>query len=353
MQADKNAIIEHLKRVVHPDKKQDIISLGMVDVDFLEGKVVLTLRFDKRSDPFTKAIGKACERVLKEDLGIREEIEIKIIMPEAPPPKDVSLSGVKNILLVASGKGGVGKSTVASNLAVSLAGSGKKVGLLDADIFGPSVPKMFATEKYAPEVVEKDGKHMIVPVEKYGVKLLSIGYFVKAEDATIWRGPMASGALKQLLFDAIWGELDYLIIDLPPGTSDIHLTVAQETKVDGAVIVSTPQAVALADVVKGINMFKNENISIPVLGVIENMSWFTPEELPDNKYYLFGKGGCKNYAEANDIELLGQVPIIQSVREDGDQGSPSVLGNKIISDIFKSMAAKIEHQLHLSKLKSI
>ena len=257
------------------------------------------------------------------------------------------LPGVKNVIAIASGKGGVGKSTVAANLAVALAKLGYRVGLLDADIFGPSIPKMFDVEDAHPVLEHHNGKDLIVPIEKYGVKLLSLGFFVDKNDAVVWRGGMASNALKQFIFDAYWGELDYFLTDLPPGTSDIHLTLVQTLAVTGAVIVSTPQQVALADARKGINMFRNEKINVPVLGLIENMAWFTPAELPENKYYIFGKDGVKRLAEEMQIPLLGQIPIVQSICESGDNGVPSALNeNSITGNAFIRLAEEVAHRLH-------
>ena len=244
---------------------------------------------------------------------------------------------------MASGKGGVGKSSVADNMAVALAGLGYKVGLLDADIFGPSMPKMFHTEDARPYAENKDGRDLIVPVEQYGIKLLSIGYFVDPEQAVLWRGAMASNALKQLIADADWGELDYFIIDMPPGTSDIHLTLVQTLGITGAVIVSTPQEVALADARKGIDMFRNEKVNVPVLGLVENMAWFTPAELPENKYYLFGKEGCKRLAEELKVPLLGQIPIVQSICEGGDNGEPVALNSDTMTTglAFRELAQSV------------
>ncbi len=239
--------------------------------------------------------------------------------------KDDPFSGIKNIIAVASGKGGVGKSTIAVNLAVAVAKTGASVGLVDADVYGPSLPKMFDLEGERPQIKREGEKEIIVPIEKHGVKVVSIGFFVRPEDALVWRGPMATSALKQILTQTEWGELDYLFIDMPPGTGDIHLTLVQETAVTGVVIVSTPQEVALADAVKGIAMFTGEKINVPVLGLVENMAWFTPAELPENKYYIFGNDGVKNLAEKMNIDLLGQIPLVQGIREDGDSGRPSAL----------------------------
>jgi ATP-binding protein involved in chromosome partitioning len=252
------------------------------------------------------------------------------------------LKDVKNVIAVASGKGGVGKSTVAVNLAVALERAGKKTGIIDADVYGPSIPKMLNVEAEKPGATKINDKDILLPVENYGLKILSIGFFVKPQDALVWRGPMATNALKQLLHETNWGELDYLVIDLPPGTSDIHLTMVQSVAVTGAIIVSTPQKVALADVVKGIGMFKSQRINVPVLGLVENMSWFTPEELPENKYYIFGKEGCKKYAEENNIPLLGQIPIVQGICEDGDTGTPSALNtDSIVGKAFRQLGENV------------
>ena len=260
--------------------------------------------------------------------------------------KSPVLPGVKNIIAIASGKGGVGKSTVAVNLAVALAKTGATVGLIDADIFGPSIPLMFGEEEAHPEIEVVEGREMIVPVEKYGVKILSIGFFGAKENALIWRGPVASNALKQLIVQGLWGELDYMLIDLPPGTSDIHLTTVQTIPVTGSVIVTTPQDVALADVIKGVSMFKSKSIDVPVLGIIENMSWFTPEELPDNKYYIFGKDGGKNMAQYMEIPFLGQIPIVMSIREGGDSGVPVAWNeNSVAGKSFIELAHNVIQQL--------
>jgi ATP-binding protein involved in chromosome partitioning len=255
------------------------------------------------------------------------------------------LPNVKNIIAVASGKGGVGKSTTAANLAVALAQSGAKVGIIDADISGPSIPTMFNCENEKPSISNENGKNMIIPIEQYGVKLISIGFLTPADSAVVWRGPMASSALKQFISDTQWGELDYLLIDLPPGTSDIHLTLVQTLPVTGAVIVTTPQKVALSDAQKGLAMFQQDQINVPILGIVENMAYFTPEELPNNKYFIFGEDGGKNLAEKNDVPLLGQIPIVQSIRESGDSGYPVVMKDEVTSKAYVSLAESLARQI--------
>ena len=334
-------ILDVLETVKHPEKKEDLVSLKMIEDLIIEGnKVSFTLVFPGANDPFVNSLKKACVVSLKNEFGENIQVDGNINHTFSVVRKEREiLPGVENIIAIASGKGGVGKSTVAVNLAVSLAKLGYKVGLIDADISGPSIPKMFNLEKSRPMVTKVDNKDMIIPVENYSVKLLSIGFFVDPGDALVWRGPMATNALKQLINQGDWGDLDYMLIDLPPGTSDIHLTMVQEMPVTGAIIVSTPQDVALADVIKGIAMFKGEKISVPVLGLVENMAWFTPEELPDNKYYIFGKGGCKQLADKYNLPLLQQIPIVQSIREDGDKGTPSALDqDSIIGQTFYQLA---------------
>jgi len=289
------------------------------------------------------AIVKACEKALRFYVhpDIEPHIHVKTLHPVAEPPKKKNLNA-KNIIAVASGKGGVGKSTVAVNLAVALARMGYQTGLLDADIYGPSMLKMLGVENLKPAVKGSEGHEIIVPVERYGVRMLSIGFFVRPGDALIWRGPMATSAIKQLINQGEWGELDYLLIDLPPGTGDVHLTIVQELPVTGAVIVSTPQEVALADAVKGISMFQNDKVKVPILGLVENMAWFTPEELPNNRYYIFGNGGCKALAEREGIRLLGQIPIVQGIREGGDNGQPIVTNeNSITGKAFMELAQNL------------
>ncbi len=344
---NENQVLEVLRRVIHPATSKDIITLHLVNgLEISEKKISFSLVFNTVNDPLKNSIKKACTALLKEAFG--EEVAIEIEVNTAKPaPKESRqyLKETRNIIAVSSGKGGVGKSTVAVNLAIAFAKTGAKVGLIDADIFGPSVPKMLKAEYTNPYVNKVNGKDLIIPVERYGIKALSMGFFVNPNEATIWRGPMASGAFQQLLGDAEWGELDYMFVDLPPGTSDIHLTLVQTVAVTGAVIVSTPQDVALADVVKGINMFKNPSVNVPVLGLIENMAWFTPAELPENKYYIFGKDGCSKIASEFDIPLLGQIPLIQSIREGSDSGEPVVLTQGAASEAFKTIADNLVIQI--------
>lgn len=320
-------ILDALKHVRYPGTGEDIVSAGMVDDNIrIEGnKISFSLLFEKPNDPFAKSLVKASEQAILtyagEEAEIKGNIDIKY-RTQIPQQPAKLLPEVKNIIAVSSGKGGVGKSTVASNLAVALAKLGYKVGLLDADIFGPSVPKMFGLEDARPYLEPVGDRELIRPEEKYGVKMLSIGFFVDPNSAVLWRGGMASNALKQLISDANWGDLDYFVVDLPPGTSDIHLTMVQTVAITGAIVVSTPQEVALADARKGISMFQGEKVNVPILGLVENMAWFTPAELPNNKYYLFGKEGCKKLAEELHVPLLGQIPIVQSICEGGDNGMP-------------------------------
>ena len=319
-------ITDALEKVIYPGTKKNIIESEMLaDTPSINGnKVSFTLIFPRETDPFLKSTIKAAEAQIHYSVGKEVEVTIETEFKSAPRPEvGKLLPQVKNIIAVSSGKGGVGKSTVSANLAIALAKLGYKVGLLDTDIFGPSMPKMFGVEDVRPYGVEKDGRQLIEPVEKYGVKLLSIGFFVNPDTATLWRGGMATSALKQLIADADWGELDYFILDTPPGTSDIHLTLMQTLAITGAVIVSTPQNVALADARKGIDMYRNDKVNIPILGLVENMAWFTPTELPENKYYIFGKDGCKNLAKELECPLLAQIPIVQSICENGDKGTPA------------------------------
>lgn len=338
-------ITDVLTTVTYPGTKKNIVESGMVADDIrIDGmKVRITLQFPRETDPFLKSTVKSVEAAIH--YKISKEVEVEILTEFASKPRpEVGklLPDVKNIVAVSSGKGGVGKSTVAVNLAIALSKLGYSVGLLDADIFGPSIPKMFHEEEARPYAVRVDGRDLIEPVGKYGIKVLSLGFFVNAETATLWRGAMASNALKQLIADANWGKLDYLILDTPPGTSDIHLTLLQTLAITGAVIVSTPQSVALADARKGIDMYLNEKVDVPILGLVENMAWFTPAELPNNRYYIFGKEGCKQLAQEMGIPLLAQIPLVQGIREGGDEGMPVALRTDTMSgQAFLSFAQAV------------
>ena len=343
-----NEITKILYEVQHPAKgDKNIVELGMVEkIDIDGNRVTVTLAFPKHRDPLAEyLIGSTKAALVRNIPGV--EAEVKTVVRDAgKKPVGLNLgteeiSGVKHIIGVASGKGGVGKSTVAVNLAVALARLGYKVGLADADVYGPSVPKMTGTEGQMPEAFRDGEKEVIMPLEKYGVKWMSIGYFAKPEQALIWRGPMACNALKQMILQVRWGELDFLLIDMPPGTGDIHISLVHDIPLTGAVIVSTPQAVALADVEKGVNMFRNESINKPILGLIENMAWFTPEELPENRYYIFGKDGGARMAEKYGIPLLGQIPLVQGIRESGDEGEPVALSSRPDGEAFVLLADKL------------
>ena len=335
-------IHDALATVRYPGNGKNLIEAEMVADNLrIDGmKVSFSLIFEKPTDPFMKSMIKAAETAIH--TYVSPDVEVTITRPE--PGK--MLPRVKNVIAVSSGKGGVGKSTVAANLAVALVKLGYKVGLLDADIFGPSVPKMFQVEDARPYAERIEGRDLIIPIEKYGLKLLSIGFFVNPDQATLWRGGMASNALKQLVGDADWGDLDYFILDTPPGTSDIHLTLLQTLAITGAVIVSTPQQVALADARKGVDMYRNDKVNVPILGLVENMAWFTPAELPENKYYIFGKDGCKQLAEELGVPLLGQIPLVQSICESGDAGAPVALDTDTVTGrAFLQLAAAVVRQV--------
>ena len=340
-----------LATVIYPGTKKNLIESGMVadNLRINGNKVSFSLIFPRDTDPFIKSTLKSAEATLKYKLGADVEVTINTEFKSAPRPEvGKLLPNVKNIIAVSSGKGGVGKSTVSANLAIALARLGYKVGLLDADIFGPSMPKMFGVENDRPYGVEKDGRQLIEPIEKYGVKLLSIGFFVDPGTATLWRGGMATAALKQLIADADWGDLDYFILDTPPGTSDIHLTLLQTLAITGAVIVSTPQKVALADARKGIDMYTNEKVNVPILGLVENMAWFTPRELPENKYYIFGKDGCKNLAKEMNVPLLAQIPLVQGICDSGDNGEPAALhADTATGQAFLNLAQAVVTRVNL------
>ena len=324
-------VIDALRHVRYPGTGKDLIESGMLEDDIrISGfEVSFSLIFPKDNDPFLKSVVKAAEVALQTyiDPNIAANIHPKFIKSSINRTSSIVQSSIhaKHVIAIHSGKGGVGKSTVTANLAVALAQKGYRVGLLDADIHGPSMPKMFHTEDCRPYSVEENGRTLIEPIEQYGVKMLSIGFFVNSDQAVIWRGGMASNAIKQLIEDAHWGELDYFLIDLPPGTSDIHLTLISALQLTGVIVVTTPQPVALVDARKGVEMFRNEKVNVPILGLIENMAWFTPAELPQNKYYIVGKDGGKNLAEELNIPLLGQIPLVQSIREGGDEGTPIAL----------------------------
>lgn len=341
-----NLILDALKNVRYPGNGKNIVELNMVEDDIrIDGnRVEFSLKFDKATDPFIKSVVKSAEAAIltyiSPEIDIKGNIRVITPQPAAPKPAAI-LPGVKNIIGVSSGKGGVGKSTVASNLAVSLARLGFKVGLLDADIFGPSMPKMFGVEDEQLYMHTVDGRDMIIPAERYGVKLLSIGFMVDRNKPVLWRGSMASNALNQLITQADWGELDYFVIDMPPGTSDIHLTLVQTLGLTGIVVVSTPQEVALADARKGIAMFLDPKVNVPVLGLVENMAWFTPLRHPDERYYLFGKEGASRLASELGVELLGQIPIVEDICQHSDSGEPIALADSVEGNAFIQLAGKV------------
>lgn len=349
-QTDINSI---LSGIIHPETNQNIVELQMVEsLNISDEKISFVIKTKKPRDPFAPSIKKRAEMAI-ESAYPQYKDKISIIIREPAPkekvqkPKNEQItnenSSIKQIIAVASGKGGVGKSTVTSNLAVMLAKAGYKVALIDADIYGPSQPKMFGCEDFAPTMEEVNGEEKIIPAERYGVKIMSIGFFIKPDDALVWRGPMATNALRQMIHQTYWGEeIDFMLVDLPPGTGDVHLTLITELKFNGAIIVSTPQKVALADVVRGIAMFKAPNVNIPVLGLVENMAWFTPAELPENRYFIFGENGGVNLAKEQGIELLAQIPIVQSICESGDGGEPESLHNKMIEDAYMGLIEKIK-----------
>ena len=344
----KENIFEALSKVIEPDLKKDIITLELVsDLAFDDTQISFKVAVQNAAMHSRNRMQEACEFALERKFGKSVKISCEIIGMKKSETNQTKMKGIKNIIAVASGKGGVGKSTITANLAIGLAQKGFKVGLVDADIYGPSQPLMFDVQHEKPLGKNINGKQHIVPIESYGVKLLSIGFFADVNQAVIWRGPMATKALAQMVFDADWGELDYLVLDLPPGTGDIHLSLVQSMPITGAVIVSTPQNIALADARKGINMFKLDTINVPVLGIVENMAWFTPEELPNNKYFIFGNEGAKNLAAQLDVPLLGQIPLVQSIRESGDAGRPAILQETSPTAIaFKEMTDNIIEQIN-------
>jgi len=344
-----------LTSVIHPETEENLVDGGFVEsISATESKITVGLRFRKSRDPFAVKIKNRVEELISE-LYPDSTVTVFIKQGENSAAKrkeqiedmqrNTTTATVAKVIAVASGKGGVGKSTVTSNLAVALANLGYKVGVLDADIYGPSQSKMFGVEDYLPDAVQVDGRDYIIPAEVGNIKIISIAMFIRPTDALLWRGTMANSALRQLIHQTQWGELDYLLIDLPPGTGDIHLSIISELTIDGAVIVSTPQQVAVADVVRGVEMFRNPNVNIPVLGVIENMSWFTPAELPNNRYYIFGNGGAARYAEAAGVELLAQIPIIQAIMEGSDNGTPAVQITAEVDKYYRQAAVKVVEKL--------
>lgn len=347
-------VLAALRNVEDPDLKKDLVTLNMIKDLKIENKTIgFTLELTTPACPMKDMLKNACTNAIKHFVAADAEININITSRVTKPLDTTQLKAIKNIILVSSGKGGVGKSTVSSNLAVTLAADGAKVGLIDADIYGPSVPIMFDLIGAKPSAREtEDGKTLILPIEKYGIKLLSLGFFADPDQPVPWRGPMASNAIKQLFNDADWGELDYLIVDLPPGTGDIHITISQSFPIAGAVIVTTPQQVALADTRKGLAMFRMQGINIPVLGVVENMSYFTPEELPNNKYYIFGKDGGKALASQYNVPFLGEIPLVQSITAAGDSGKPVSLEPGVLADAFKEIAGKIAQQISINNVQT-
>ena len=339
-----------LRQIIHPETEQNIVDSGFVDrADMGEdGSIAITLRFQKARDPFAQKVKRQVEELMAKTYP--ENKSMVILREAAPKPRRqenvTTTTEITRVIAVASGKGGVGKSTVTANLAVALRQRGYNVGILDADIYGPSQNKMFGCEGYIPDAErDEEGHDFIVPCQSLGIKIMSIGFFIKSTDALMWRGGMAVNALHQLIHQTRWGKLDYLLVDLPPGTGDIHLSIINELKISGAVIVSTPQQVAVADVVRGVEMFRHPQVNIPVLGVVENMAWFTPEELPNNRYYLFGKGGASRYAQQIGVDVLGEVPIIQSIMEGSDEGRPAGGYDPRVEQHYAVIAAKVVEKL--------
>ena len=345
MKLDRKEILKALETITIAGEGKNMVESGAVaNVLTFGEEVVVDLVLNSPAMHIKKRAEDDIKKTILELVSPEAKIKvnIKIEIPEKEEIKGKSIPGMRNIIAIASGKGGVGKSTVTANLAVTLAKMGFSVGILDADIYGPSMPIMFDVENEKPISVTIDGKSKMKPIESYEVKILSIGFFTAPSQAVIWRGPMASKALNQMIFDADWGELDFLLVDLPPGTGDIHLSIVQSLPITGVVVVSTPQAVALADAKKGVSMFTSESINVPVLGIIENMAYFTPEELPTNKYYIFGKEGAKNLADDLHVPFLGEVPIVQSIREAGDYGRPAAMQEgSIIASVFEEITKKV------------
>ncbi|MDB5130245.1 Mrp/NBP35 family ATP-binding protein [Mucilaginibacter sp.] len=348
MEFTKEQVLQALGNVEEPDLKKDLVTLNMIQDIHIEGnKLSFSVVLTTPACPLKALIENACRNAIGH--FISKDIEVTVNMTShVTSQKNTGVPGVKNIIAVASGKGGVGKSTVSVNLALALSKTGAKVGLIDADIYGPSIPIMFGLEGERPKATQENGKTRIEPIEKFGIKLLSIGFFTDPNQPVPWRGPMVSTAVKQLFNDADWGELDYLVVDLPPGTGDIHITVTQSFPVTGAVIVTTPQNVALADAKKGIGMFLMPAINVPIMGIVENMAYFTPEELPDNKYYIFGQGGGKRLAQQLDVPFLGEIPLIKGISDSGDAGRPIVLDeDDVMTTAFMEMARRVAQQVSI------
>ncbi|MDR1984995.1 MAG: Mrp/NBP35 family ATP-binding protein [Prevotellaceae bacterium] len=351
MNLNKENILSQLEQIIHPEFEKNIVELGMIEnISISDNEISFYFLTKKQKDPFATLIKKKCERLLTETfssvkINIMEQKQQQNTAKHEQSQINYVLQNVKKIVAIMSGKGGVGKSTISVNLAVSLANKGFKTGLVDADIYGPSVPKMFGIQNTQPMMVKVENFELIEPVERYNVKIMSIGFFINHDDALIWRAPMATSALRQLAGGTYWGELDFLLIDLPPGTSDIHITMTQELKLDGTVVVTTPQPVAIADAIKGINMFRQEKINIPIFGLVENMSWFTPKELPENRYYIFGMDGGKNLAAEMQIPFLAQIPIVQSIRQGGDDGIPIIFTNDIHAKVFDELTDNFLKQI--------
>ena len=351
MDVSKELVLKALRSVIEPDLKKDLVELNMIDNLEIRDKIIsFTIVLTTPACPLKDSMKNACLKAIRDNIGNDYNIEIKF-SSRVLQQKTININklpGVKNIIAVASGKGGVGKSTVAANLAIALALKGAKVALTDADIYGPSIPMMFGIDNERPMVREVDGKTMIVPIERYGVKISSIGFFIDNSKALIWRGPMAANALTQLLTETDWGEIDYMVLDLPPGTGDIQLTLVQSFSLSGAIIVSTPQEVALADARKAIVMFQQEKIKVPVLGIVENMSFFVPDDIPDKKYFIFGKDGGKHLSEQYNIPFLGGIPLIESICMLADKGKPSILYSDLTAQIFAGISEKIAQQISVN-----
>ncbi len=354
MAISKEDVLKALSNVMDPDLGKDLVTLGMIkDLNITDNKISFSVELTTPACPLKEMLRKDCINAI-DSLGlngIKVDINMTSSVTTTRQENLPLLPNVKNLIAVASGKGGVGKSTVTSNLAVALSILGAKVGIIDADIFGPSIPIMFGCEDAQPSIRKEGDKSWIIPIERHGVKLISIGFLSPGDNAIVWRGPMASSALKQFITDTDWGELDYLLFDLPPGTSDIHLTLVQTLPVTGAIVVTTPQKIALADAGKGVAMFQQPQINVPVLGIIENMAYFTPAELPDNKYYIFGENGGRELAQQRDIEFIGEIPLVQNIRESGDDGKPVVLKDEVVAGAFMNLAKNLAQQIAIRNAK--